>query len=97
MKKTYSKTGTTCRVTFEVPSEVEAELVALCGDFNNWDSASHLLKQRKDGRFTLTVSLEAGQSYRYRYLLDGEQWENDWNADAYQPNEFGTEDSILTV
>ncbi len=37
MKKTYSKSGTTCRVTFELPAEIEAKAVALCGEFNDWD------------------------------------------------------------
>ena len=45
----------------------------------------------------LAEPLEAGKSYRFRYLLDGERWENDWDADAYKPNEFGTDDSILEV
>jgi hypothetical protein len=26
--------------------------------------------------------------------VDGERWENDWAADAYAPNAFGTEDSV---
>jgi hypothetical protein len=28
-------------------------------------------------------------------LLDGERWENDWAADGYAPNNFGTEDSVV--
>jgi hypothetical protein len=41
--------------------------------------------------------LEAGQQYRFRYLVDGERWENDWAADAYLPNAYGGEDSVVTV
>ncbi len=97
MKKNYSKTGSTCRVTFELPADVEAKTVALCGEFNDWDRKSHILEQRKDGRFSLTVSLEAGKVYRFRYLVDGARWENAWDADGYLPNEFGTEDSVVTI
>ena len=50
-----------------------------------------------DGSFSLTVSLKPGKAYRFCYLLDGEKWENDWAADEYIPNVFGTEDSIVTV
>lgn len=72
IKKTYSKTGTSCRVTFELPPEVNAQTVCLCGEFNDWDRTSHPMKRRKDGRFTLTISLKPNHTYRFRYVLDGE-------------------------
>ncbi len=97
IKKNYSKTGRSCRVTFELPPEVDAQMACLCGEFNEWDERSHPMKRRKDGSFTLTVSLTPGRQYRFRYLLDGERWENDWAADAYLPNPFGSEDSIVEV
>ena len=97
MKKTYSKTGSSCRVTFELPREVDAKSVVLCGEFNEWDPEKHPLKRRKDGSFSVTVSLKPGKVYRYRYLLDGKRWENDWAADRYIPNEFGTQDSVVAV
>ena len=52
---------------------------------------------QEDGSFSVTVSLNAGNDYRYRYLLDGARWENDWAADAYVPNPFGTQDSVLKL
>jgi 1,4-alpha-glucan branching enzyme len=97
LKKTFSKTGETCRVTFIVPPEVDAQEVHLCGEFNDWNETSHPLKRRKDGRFTTTLTLETGHSYRFRYLLDNERWENDFTADAYVPNEFGSDDSVVKL
>lgn len=97
MKKNYSQSGKKCRVTFELPSEVEAKQVSVCGDFNGWDPRAHPLKLRKDGRFSTTISLESDRTYRFRYLLDGERWENDWSADRYLPNEFGTDDSVIDI
>ena len=97
MRKTYSKTGTSCRVTFELPAEISAKTAAVCGDFNGWDASKHHMKQRKDGSFSRTVSLKPGNEYRFRYLLDGERWENDWAADKYVPNEFTTQDSVVVV
>ena len=94
--KDYSKTGRKCRVTFELPTS-PAETVNLCGDFNNWDEVVQPLKRRKDGSFHTMVALRPGFEYRFRYLLDGERWQNDQQADAYAPNEFGSEDSILRV
>lgn len=97
LSKSYSKTGQVCRTTFRLPAEVGAQEVALCGEFNDWDAEANPMKQLKDGSFSATVSLTTGQSYRYRFLLDGERWENDWDAEAYLPNEFGGEDSVVTV
>jgi 1,4-alpha-glucan branching enzyme len=97
LKKNYSKTGRYCRVTFKLPAEVEAESVALCGDFNDWSHEAKPMKRLKDGSYSVTVSLPADESYRFRYLLDGEHWENDWDADDYVPNSYGSEDSVVEV
>jgi 1,4-alpha-glucan branching enzyme len=97
LKKSYSKTGQYCRVTFKTPEEVNARTASLCGEFNDWDASAHPMKRLKDGSFSATVSLEAGCLYRFRYLLDGHRWENDWAADAYIPNEFDSDDSVVEV
>jgi 1,4-alpha-glucan branching enzyme len=95
LKKNYTKTGAFCRVTFKLAAELNAETAALCGDFNNWNPDAHPMKRLKGGGFSATVSLPAGQSNRFRYLLDGKHWENDWEADAYAPNKYGTDDSVV--
>jgi hypothetical protein len=45
--KSYSKTGSVCRVTFRLPAEVDAEQAALCGEFNDWDAEANPMN---DGR-----------------------------------------------
>jgi hypothetical protein len=55
------------------------------------------MKRRKQGGFSTRISLRSGRTYRFRYLLDGRRWENDWAADGYVPNSFGTEDSLLKL
>jgi 1,4-alpha-glucan branching enzyme len=97
VKKSYSKTKSSCRVTFEMPQQENAKKVALCGEFNNWDPKANPMKQRKDGRFTTTVSMPAGRSYRFKYLVDNQRWENDSAADSYVTNEYGSEDSLLRL
>lgn len=97
LKKNYSKTGQLCRVTFDLPVEVNAARASLCGDFNEWSSTANAMKLRKDGRFSTTLSLTAGQTYRFKYWLDDHRWENDHAADGYVPNDFGTEDSMVKV
>ena len=97
MNKKYTPTGRSCRVTFELPAQITAKKANLCGEFNHWDPKKHPMKRRKDGSFHLDVSLKPGREYRFRYLLDGKQWENDWSADKYMPNDHGTDDSVVIV
>jgi len=99
LNKSYdeTKTGRTCRVTFKLPAEVHTKIAYLLGDFNDWDPTVHPMKQLKDGSFSITISLKPGRHYRFRYLLDGQRWENDWAADNYQPNDYGGEDSVVDV
>ncbi len=96
MKKTVARNGKV-HVTFELPPEVEAESVSVLGEFNEWTPEVNVLKPRKNGSFGVTIPFDPGHRYRYRFLLDGERWENDWAADSYEPNSFGTEDSVVQV
>lgn len=82
-------------VTFDLPAAVEADEVAVCGDFNDWSTSATKLKRAKNGVWRVTVPLQTGQIYRYRYLLDGANWENDWSADGYVQNSHGTDDSVV--
>jgi 1,4-alpha-glucan branching enzyme len=94
MKKTPVAGGKTS-VTFDLPA-IEADTVAVCGDFNDWSHESHPLKRRKDGSFAATVRLGPGR-YHFRYLIDGRHWENDWSADGYAPNDHGSDDSLVII
>ena len=87
----------TVAVAFTLPAEVEANTVALCGEFNDWSADDILLERGPDRTWRTTVALEPGRSYRYRYLLDGERWENGQQADNYAPNPYGTVDSVIVV
>jgi 1,4-alpha-glucan branching enzyme len=97
LKKSYSKTGAVCRVTFKYENEEQAESAVLAGDFNDWSLHAAPMKQLKDGSFSATLSLKAGEMYRFRYVLDGGVWVNDTQADGYAPNEFGEANSVLTT
>ena len=96
MRKQAAGNGS-CKVTFELPAGVAASEAHVCGEFNDWSPTATPMKRRKDGVFAATVTLETGRRYRFRYLLDGGGWENDWAADDYVPNEFGGEDSVIEV
>lgn len=97
LKKRYYKGGNNCRVWFYLPSQAEANTVHLVGDFNDWDETANPMKERKDGTFYTAVTLEAGKEYQFRYLINNERWENDWDADDYLPNDLGIENSVVSV
>lgn len=99
IKKQCLKSRPICKVTFTLPGEAapRARQVTIVGDFNGWDEGANPLRKLKSGNFTATLELEKGRQYRFRYLIDGERWENDWCADRYVPNPHGTEDSVVVV
>jgi len=99
LRRQYRKTGTTCTVTFNLPKAGagSATSVHLVGDFNGWDKTANPMKKQKNGTFAASLSLERGKDYQFRYLLDRERWENDWQADKYLRNEFGGDNSVVVV
>jgi len=87
----------TVLVRFELPAAVSADAVSVCGDFNGWVAHTHPLDRLRDGRFATEIPLPPGDRWRFRYLLDGDRWENDWAADDYVPNGFGDDDSVVDL
>lgn len=89
--------GRRVTVTFQLPATIWAERVNLVGDFNDWSCHAHPLERTDDDTWKITIELEKGNSYQFRYLIDGQHWQNDWNADRYVPNPFGGDNSVLEV
>jgi 1,4-alpha-glucan branching enzyme len=97
--KQYLKTKPICKATFYLSAEAvgTANKVNIVGDFNEWDIEATPMKKQKNGSFTVTLSLEPGKYYHFRYLIDGEVWENDWSADAYVPTPYGDGDNSVVM
>jgi hypothetical protein len=64
---------------------------------NDWSPTSHQLTRTDNGSFQAALELPAGRRWRFRYLLDGQRWENDWAADDYLPNGHGGDDSVADL
>ena len=99
IKKQYLKSNSSCNVTFRLPKEAgpDAQVVTIVGDFNNWNSTENQMKKLKNGDFKATLKLQRDKEYRFRYCIDSTRWENDWCADKYVPNTFGSNDSLVIV
>jgi len=99
IKKSFSKTAKTCKVTFSLPKAAapEAKEVKVVGDFNNWNWKKGIkLKASKD-QFIGQAELKPGQRYEFRYCIDNKSWDNDWSADEYVASPFGVDNSVIII
>ena len=85
------------RVTFTMPALQAVTGLFLAGDFNQWSETATPLAREADGSWSASLTLAAGRAYQYRYRDDRGRWHNDWAADAYAPNHFGGDNSVLDL
>jgi 1,4-alpha-glucan branching enzyme len=85
------------RVTFSMPKLDNVHQLYLVGDFNHWSIADTPMQQAPDSTWSAVLSLDSGQDYQFRYLANGTDWLNDTAADGYLPNEFGTDNSVVSL
>lgn len=100
-KRSGARSGCPCRVTFELagselPEGIQVESVRLVGEFNGWDTAAESMRAEA-GVFRITLELEPGREYQYRYLINDRCWFNDPHAVAYVPNGFGGENCVVVT
>jgi len=61
-----------------------ARTAYVAGEFNNWEPTAHPMKKTKSGKLTLSLELPSGNEYKFRYHVDGTNWETDWEADCVE-------------
>ena len=89
-------TATSTRVTFALPVELADQPISVVGEFNGWDPFAHPLKRRSNGTRSVSVELETGRSYRFKYLAADGSWFTDPDAESVD-NGHGDVDSIISV
>ena len=79
------KSKPVCKVTFKLTAAEAngAGEALLLGDFTEWQTNAIPMKKSKNGDFSVTIDLPTEAAYQFRYLLDGDKWENDPAADSY--------------
>lgn len=90
LKKRYFKTKDEYEVTFNYTGD--ADSVTLVTEANDWVPVP--MKKSKD-TFTTKMRVPANGRYQFRYLVNDTEWVNDDAADAYVPNEHGTQNSVV--
>ena len=82
------------KVTFSFES-VNAKEVVLMGDFNNWNSKKHPMKNNGTGMWNKSLVIPPGR-YEYKFLVDM-QWKEDPHNDQTCLNDFGTYNNVLNL
>jgi 1,4-alpha-glucan branching enzyme len=91
-----SATSSCVKVTFVLPLDEVDQPVSVVGEFNHWDPFAHPLKKRSNGTRSVSVELEPGRSYRFKYLADDGSWWTDPDADTVDNGHAGV-DSLVVV
>lgn len=55
------------------------------------------MQRADDGAWSLTLELEPGRDYQYRYRTDTGVWHTDPTADASVPNPYGSDNSVVST
>jgi len=95
IQKTSFKTKDYCKVKFTISQE-DAATVELLGLNGDWETPVTLSK-KKDGTFSVEVSLPKDTQHEFKYRINGTDWVNDPEEDGRKPDGFGEHNSIVTV
>ncbi len=97
IKRSKGKSADKVKVMFVVTNNPEQPTVSVVGDFNEWNPSKNKLVKRNNGTRSVSVQLDKGASYRFRYFTADGNWFNDEEADAYAQGEHGSDDCILNL
>src|SRR3954468_1385134 len=86
-------------VSFRLPPEAAGAGAVVAGEFNDWSLTATPMAPdpEQPGWLVAHVELTVGRRYRFRYILDGRRWINDWQADDYEHNAHGGEASVIDL
>ncbi len=99
IKKQYSKKSPVCKLSFSLSTEqVGANAdVRVLGQFNDWNWDNGLVLKSKKESYQGSIELAAGNSYEFRYMVNGHQWFNDEAADDYVATPFFSHNSLVVL
>ncbi|MCP3940481.1 MAG: glycoside hydrolase [Desulfobacteraceae bacterium] len=100
IRKQYLKTRPICKTTFRLSKQEsrDAKHIFIVGEFNDWNKIATPMKSLKNGDFIVTLDLETGRQYQFRYYFDQIAWGNDPEADNYSYSSYGDcENSIVNI
>jgi 1,4-alpha-glucan branching enzyme len=96
IRRQTTNSGAQVKVTFSLPADGPTSAVAVVGDFNGWDPSAAPMRRRRDRR-SVSVVLDAGHRYAFRYLDRAGCWFDDDNIDRYEDNGLGGANGIIDL
>lgn len=89
---TYESDG---EVRFNIKLPLNAEAVAIVGDFNDWDETrTPMARKSSDGTWSAQVPLPPGR-YTYAFVVDGQEWLVDALAPQVPDVGFGPTNAVV--
>ena len=79
-----AKTGDV-KLTFTLPPDQPSGDVSVVGTFNDWTPGAHKLVRRTNGTRSISVTVPAGATVRFRYLGQDGHWFDEPDADTVDP------------
>jgi 1,4-alpha-glucan branching enzyme len=95
IQKTFLKSKGAYKVKFTLKPE-NAETVEILGLNSDWENPIPLNK-KKDGSFTTEIALPKDTKHEFKYRVNQSEWLIEDEADAQEPNAFGSENSVLVL
>lgn len=98
IKKSFVKAKKQYKVTFEVPNEHvgAGRDVRVLGTFNGWSWDKGLSMAKGKSAYKADIHLAPGE-YQFRYLIDNQDWKNDWNASGYTASGYASDNCVLQL
>ena len=85
------------RVSFAMPAIVDGcSCLYLVGRFNEWNESVYRMQRANDGTWSLTLELESGREFQYRFRTNDGRWLND-PAAPHARHPFGSEISLVST
>ncbi len=75
--QTAPSESTKVRVTFSMPAKACGDCLYLVGWFNEWDESVYRMERTEDDNWSVTLELERGCTYQYRFRTGNGQWLDD--------------------
>ena len=96
IKKSTKRKDSKVRVTFTMPAIDGCSCLYLVGRFNEWNESVYRLQRADDGTWSLTLELESGREFQYRFRTNDGTWLNDPSA-PHALHPFGSENSLVNT
>ncbi len=96
LSKRFFKTKDEVEVTFEIDPPGVNHVDLVCEELG-WEPLEMKRADRGKGAFRTRIRLPKDRQIQFRYRFDGHRWENDEAADAYWPNEHGSDNSVVST